>query len=179
MRTKLAYAVLMAGMLLGTALGQTPTPTPAPQPVPVPVPAPTAVTITGATSIPCYGFARLALAGTYTSAGWMCFPDRTTGASLVSSYTTPNGHVFVFSGPPGAYDVGAFALTPAGIQTIQVVVTIQPPVGPTPVPPGPNPTPIPPGPAPTPTPTPPRPFPSTQHRPFPSSWLPAEVVAHG
>ncbi len=178
MTRKLAFACLIAGLLIGAAMGQTPPPTPTPQPVPTPAPAPTAVTITGATSVPCYGFARLALAGTFTSAGWMCFPDRTTGASLVSSYTTPNGHVFVFSGPPGAYDVGAFALTPGGIQTIQVVVTIQPPVGPTPVPPGPNPTPVPPGPAPTPTPTPPRPFPSTQHRPFPSSWLPARVVAN-
>jgi chitinase len=177
MNRKLLLAGLVAGLLIGTATGQAPAPTPAPQPVPTPAPAPTAVTITGATSIPCYGFARLALAGSYTSAGWMCFPDRTTGASLVSSYTTPNGHVFVFSGPPGSYDVGAFALTPTGIQTIQVVVTIQPPTGPTPAPPGPPPQP--PGPIPgPPTPGPPKPFPSTQHRPFPSTWLPARVVAN-
>lgn len=167
--------------LIGLAAGQPPAPAPQPKPVPQPAPQPTPVAIEGDTSVPCYGFARLRLSGSYTSAGWLCFPDRTTGAALVSTYTTPNGHVYVFGGAPGAYDVGAFAQTPTGIVTMQTVVTIQPAVPvpqpvptptPTPVPtptpgprplPGPNPSPNPPGPTPAPV------FPSTQRQAFPTT----------
>lgn len=168
MRRKIAGALLIGGLILGSALGQSPAPTPTPAPQPAPQPQPAPVAIAGDVSVPCYGFARLRLTGSYTSAGWLCFPDRTTGASLVSSYTTANGHVFIFSGPPGAYDVGAFAQTPSGIVTMQTVVIFQPVVAPQPAPtPTPNPRPVPPQPGPAPTPT---PFPSTQQRqPFPQT----------
>jgi hypothetical protein len=42
--------------------------------------------------------------------------------------------VFLASGAPGTYDIGVFAQTPTGIQTIQVVGTIQPLATPTPAP---------------------------------------------
>jgi hypothetical protein len=145
------------GLLAAAISGQAP---PQPQPPPLPdVP----VQIQGDLSIPCYGFARLRLMGSATSAGWLCFPDRTTGAQLVSSYTADGGRVYLFSGPPGSYDIGVFATIPAGVATVQVVVTIRPPGDrPTP-PPGPAPQPQPPAPQPQPpAPTPKPAFPSTQ-----------------
>lgn len=134
-----------------------PTPGPTPQP-PGPAPGPlpvTPLTISGATTIPAYGFAELSLSGSYSTAGWMVFPDRSTGAKVVTSYTAPKGAAFVFSGPPGTYDVGAYAQAAAGIKTLQATVTIEPPSGPAPTP---GPTPVPP----VPTPTPPGPAPSPQ-----------------
>lgn len=210
MRKLLAAGLVAALIVVGAAPGQappTPTPSPAP-PAPAPTPAPRPVvplSIAGDTTVPCYGFARLELAGTYSSAGWLCFPDRTTGARVVSTYTAnytrPDGEagsVYLLSGPPGLYDCGVFAVTPSGASTLQFTVTIQPAApAPTPTPtPGPNPPPTPtpgptpppplPGPNPAPTPTPgpnptPRPpFPSTQQKPaFPQTQLPREGRIRG
>ncbi len=191
MTRKLFLAGLVAGLLIGTVAAQTP-PAPAPPVVPVvPVtpPAPAAVTITGATSVPCYGFLRFEVSGTFKSAFWFTIPKESSGADIVSEYTSKTWHgpggasgsSYVLGGSPGKYTVRCIVSDAQGDQQgFAVNGEILLPVSPTPAPPAPNPTPVPPGPIPTPTPTPPRPFPSTQlRRPFPSSWLPARELARG
>lgn len=166
---KLAISWLIAGTLVGAVLGQAPSPKPAPtpSPAPAPTPAPTPIpipptpvpiAIQGELSVACYGFLRLELTGDYTSAGWMVFPKELTGADLVSSYSTTwadragKAHsIAIVGGKPGSYNIGVFAATTAGIQTLQTVGMIQPP----PEPPAPPPSPTPgPGPAPAPVPAP-------------------------
>ncbi len=126
-------AVLVALALCGPVQAQ-PLPTP-------PAPSPP-IALVGATSVPSSGMAVLSLSGSYTSAAWLVFPDRTTGAQVVSTYLvqSPNpGSAFLFSGKSGSYDVAVFAVTPAGASSLQTVITIgpgtpgpQPPKPPTP-----------------------------------------------
>ncbi len=140
------HVCLVAAVLCGPAWAQSlPTP-PAPTPP---------ISLVGSTAVPASGMAVLSLSGSYSSAAWLVFPDRTTGAQVVSSYLVqlPNpGSTFLFAGKPGNYDVAVFAVTPSGASSLQTVVTIQPGIlPPTPLPPNPPPpNPPPPNPPPTP-----------------------------
>lgn len=120
-----------------------PQPDPNPPGPPGPGPSPIPITITGKTTVPCYGMVQLAITGgIVTSTGWTVFPDRTTGAKVVTSYTAPGGASFLFSGQPGIYEVGAYTQTPSGVQALQTTVTIESGKAPAPTPP------TPPGPSP-------------------------------
>lgn len=177
---KFFHAILVAGLLVGAALGQAPSPVPppapapAPPPKPQPAPPPVVTTISGETSVPCYGFLKFESVGPFKSAFWFCIPSESSGASIVSEYMTktwkrPDGASvsgYVLGGAPGRYTIRCIVSDPQGEMTgLSVVGEIRPlplPPQPTPPEPPPTPTPIPPGPTPGPHPGPRPPFPSTQ-----------------